>query len=508
MSDFTGVLGANPGITTPATRNTNNGNLGTAPLLYRSGNLGPPATCAPGTSASSCMVEGPTYPIATTGTGSINLFDPDLPVPYSDSWNVGFQRAVGRRASFEFRYIGTRNREQWLNYNYNEVNIHENGVYAEWQLAQQNLYANIAAGRGETFAHFGAGTNPLPIALAYINGRTNAADPAAYTGNTWTSTTFVNPLSRFEGNPLGWGNALDDDAGRRTNALNAGLARNFLVANPDTLGGANVTGNGNFTRFNGIQMQYRRRLSGGLQWDVNYATGTANQSARYSFRVPRLMTRRTGGEGDVAHAVKGTFVYEIPYGQGRRWGTNIGDWMDRLIGGWQVAGTTRLQTGRLFDLGNVNIYGMTEQEARDAFKFRRISDSEMYMWPDDIMENTIKAFDLDINGFTQGEPTGRYFAPAQVEGCVETINNSYGDCGTRTFIIQGQMVRFFDLSFSKEIRTVGRQNLQIRVDALNVFDHTNFAPVTGLGGNSLADFLIDDDLSSGRVVQLVFRYNW
>jgi hypothetical protein len=285
------------------------------------------------------------------------------------------------------------------------------------------------------------------------------------------------------------------------------------VANPDALGGANLTGYGGYTRFNGIQMQYRRRLSGGLQWDVNYATGLANASTRYSFRVPRLMTRDTGGEGDVAHAVKGTFVYEIPYGQGRRWGTNIGNWMDRLIGGWQVAGTARLQTGRLFDLGNVTIHGMTEQEARDAFRFRRLSDSEMYMWPDDIMENTIRAFELDINGYTQGEPTGRFFAPATYnpatgESCVETINNSYGDCGLRTFVIQGPMVRFFDLSFSKEIRIVGRQNLQIRVDALNVFDHTNFAPVTGIGGNTLADFLIDDDLSSGRVVQLVFRYNW
>jgi hypothetical protein len=135
------------------------------------------------------------------------------------------------------------------------------------------------------------------------------------------------------------------------------------------------------------------------------------------------------------------------------------------------------------------------------------------MWPDDIIENTIKAFDLDINGYTQGEPTGRFFAPATYDpatgnSCVETINNAYGECGLRTFIIQGPIVRFFDLSFSKEIRTVGRQNLQLRVDMLNVFDHTNFAPVTGIGGNDFTDFIINDDLSSGRVVQLVFRYNW
>ena len=510
MSDFTGVLGSNPGVTVPASRNVNNGNLGATPLLLRSGNLGPPATCASGVINASCMQESPIYPMPTTETGELNMFDPDLRVPYSDSWNIGFQRSVGRRAAIEFRYIGTRNREQWTEYNFNEVNIHENGVFDEWKLAQHNLYANIEAGRGETFRYFGPGsdTNPLPIALAYFTGRTNAGDAAAYTGNNWTSTTFTNDLSRFDGNPLGFANDLDADAGRRANALSAGLPRNFLVANPDVLGGANLTGYGGFTKFNGIQMQFRRRLSDGLQFDVNYATGKAYGSSRYSFRVPRILTRDTGGEGDVAHAVKGTFVYEIPFGQGRRFGTNMGNWMDRLVGGWQFAGTARVQSGRLFDLGNIRIVGMSEEEARKAFEFRRVSDTEMYMWPDDIIDNSIKAFETDLLGFTEGEPTGRYFAPATSTGCVETINNAYGECGLQSFIIQGPIVRFFDLSFSKEIRLTCPRNLQIRVDALNVLDHTNFSPEDGIGGNDRSDFIIDDDLSSGRVVQLVLRFNW
>ena len=186
----------------------------------------------------------------------------------------------------------------------------------------------------------------------------------------------------------------------------------------------------------------------------------------------------------------------------------MGAWMDRLIGGWQLAGTARLQTGALIDLGNIRIVGMSEEEARKAFKFRRVSPSEMYMWPDDIIDNTIKAFELDINGFTQGEPTGRYFAPATSTGCVETINNNFGECGLRSFVIQGPIVRFFDVSFSKEVRLTGRQNLQFRIDALNVLDHANFSPEDGIGGNERSDFVIDGDLSSGRVVQLVVRFNW
>ena len=51
---------------------------------------------------------------------------------------------------------------------------------------------------------------------------------------------------------------------------------------------------------------------------MNYALGKAYE--RIALLVPRAVesTRNTGGEGDVTHAVKGTFVYELPFGQGKR----------------------------------------------------------------------------------------------------------------------------------------------------------------------------------------------
>ena len=39
----------------------------------------------------------------------------------------------------EVRYVGTRSREQWATYNYNEINILENGFLNEFKLAQANL---------------------------------------------------------------------------------------------------------------------------------------------------------------------------------------------------------------------------------------------------------------------------------------------------------------------------------------------------------------------------------
>jgi hypothetical protein len=245
----------------------------------------------------------------------------------------------------------------------------------------------------------------------------------------------------------------------------------------------------------------------GLQFDASYAFSKSYLSRRYSFRVDRIPTRQTGQEGDVTHALKGTFVYEMPFGQGKRYFSGVNGVMDRVVGGWQVSGTMRVQSGRLVDLGNVRIVGMSEDEARAAFQLRKVGPNEIYMWPDDIVQNTIKAYSRDINGFTKGNPTGRYFAAANYDNCIETITNDYGDCGTRSFVLTGPTYRTADISIVKEIRLVGRQNVQLRVDMLNAFDAVNFTPVAGVGSSTLANYQITA-ADSGRVVQLVARYNW
>ena len=522
MSSFVGFLDDNPGLTTGANRNTSNGNLGPLPLLLRSGNLGPPPTCPTGVVSPACMAEAAVYPIPTTITGSVSIFDPNVQVEYADSWTAGVSRAIGRKSAVEVRYIGTRFRDGWTDYNMNEVNIHENNFLNEFKLAQANLYANIAAGRGNTFAYMGAGTgtSPLPIFLAHFSGQpaANAGNAALYTSSNFTNQTYYNQLSLYSPTVFtlaGSGNTgLNGSSTFRANALAAGLPRNFWVANPDALGGAIVRGNGGYTSYNAMQVTFRRRLSAGLQFDANYNVGRAYASERYSFRVDRKTVRQTGTPGDVSQAVKGTFVYELPFGSGKRFGSGVGPVMDRIIGGWQVSGTTRVQSGRLVDLGNVRVNGMSESEVQSLFKFRRVGPDEMYMWPQDIIDNTIKAYSRDLNGYTQGAPTGRYFSPANGPDCIETISNSYGDCGVRTLVVTGPFYKNFDMSIVKDVRIQGRQSIQFRIDMLNMLDNVNFTPVAGVTPNStalpatvLSSYQITG-ATSGRIIQLVARFNW
>ena len=147
------------------------------------------------------------------------------------------------------------------------------------------------------------------------------------------------------------------------------------------------------------------------------------------------MRRDVGAPGDLTHAAKITLVYDLPFGQGRRFGSDANGTVDRIIGGWTVGLSSRIQSGQLVNLGNVRIFGMSADEVQDIYKLRYDDANKfVYLLPQDVIDETIKAFAVSAtsaSGYgTGGAPSGRYFGPANGPDCIEVANN-VGDCGTR-----------------------------------------------------------------------------
>jgi hypothetical protein len=505
-SDFTNTIDNNPGISQTANRNHGLNNLGDpGTILFRNrADLGPPA-----------FATTRAYPMVDVVTGDITAFDPDLQVPYSQTWTAGWQRKLTGNLALEARYVGTRSLQSWQTYDFNEINIIENGFFDEFKLAQQNLQANVAAGRGGNFRYFGpgTGTSPLPIYLAYLTGRTDAENTLAYGNSLFQSSTFVNPLATFNPRPDTAANALDADLTRRNNALKAGLPANFLVANPNYLGGADWIGNGGYTRYDSFQLELRKRLSNGLYFTSSYVFGKAYGSSRYSLRTPRVKTLQTGTEGGVDHAFKANWTYDLPFGQGRRFGASAGPILDRIIGGWSIDGIARIQSGRLLDFGNVRLVGMSVDDLKDMYKLRFDDAGQVvYMLPQAVIDETVKAFSVSATSATgygaQGPPSGRYIAPASGPDCIETVQG-FGDCGLRSVVVTGPTLYRFDLSAVKRVPIKGRVNAEFRAEFLNAFNHPWFSPVTGMGNNANnTDNYRVTSSTAGREIQLVWRLNW
>ena len=509
-SDFTGTIDNNPGISQSADRNHSIGNLG-APgsILFRNrGDLGPPS-----------FNTTRQYPMTDEITGDITAFDPNLQVPYSQSWTAGWQRKLTSDMAIEARYVGTRSLQSWQTYDYNEINIVENGFLDEFRLAQQNLQANIDAGRGSNFRYYGpgTGTSPLPIFVAYFAGRSDADNPGtsgAYGSSNFASGTFVNELAMFNPDPRGMANSLDSAESRRENALAAGLPANFLVANPNYLGGADWVGNGGYTKYDSLQLELRKRLSAGFQFNASYVFGKAYTSSRYSLRTPRVKTLDGGTEGGVTHAFKTNWTYELPFGQGKRFGSGAGPVLDRIIGGWSFDGIARIQSGRMLDFGNVRLVGMTADELEGMFELRFDHDGQVvYNLPEEVIENTVRAWNVSATSPTgyssRGVPSGQYIAPPNGPDCIE-VAEGFGDCGIRSVVVTGPSLFRFDLSAVKRVPIKGRLNAEFRAELLNAFNTPWFSPVTGEDDSSFADpdaFRVTS-ASGSREVQLVFRINW
>ena len=178
---------------------------------------------------------------------------------------------------------------------------------------------------------------------------------------------------------------------------------------------------------------------------------------------------------------------------------------------------TRLQSGRLIDLGNVRMVGFNEKELRSMYKLRHDSTDgidRLYTLPADLINESIKAFSVSATSATGygslGAPSGKYFAPANGPDCMEQIANAYGDCGVRTLIVQGPVLKETDLSIVKTVKLFGRVRGEFHVEALNVFNNINFVPVDGTGSTQLTGYEVSalTGINAARVVQLVSRITW
>jgi hypothetical protein len=484
MSDFTGPFGNNQGLSVSLNRDSGTGNLGTLPLLLRNSN----ALALPTTPSVS-------YPSVPVITSSLNIFDSNLQMPYTQSYTVGWQRKLSNDTAFEVRYVGSRHRQDWETVNINEISITDNGFLPEFRKAQANLQANLAAGNGKGFAYTGiAGTSPLPTFLAFFQGlnAAQAGNTANYTSTQFTNATNLGFLAAQNPNPFGFAstNATSGfvgNSGFRANGVTAGLPANFFLANPDITGGSNLTTNFGGTRANSIQLEFRKRMSKGLQFNTSYAWADAFLFQRFGFTKPATEIAQSGQVGNVQHAVKAAWLYELPFGRDQKWGSGASGLLNGLIGGWEIDGVGRIQTGEQIDFGNVRVIGMSTEEFQKSVELRVGAGGQLFLLPQDIIDNTVKAFQTSAtsaNGYgALGAPTGRYMAPANGPDCLET-SPGFGDCGIRSLVANAPRLVRFDLSMVKRVKIHGDVNFEFRAEMLNAFNAPYFN-IASTGGQPL-----------------------
>jgi len=89
-----------------------------------------------------------------------------------------------------------------------------------------------------------------------------------------------------------------------------------------------------------------KRLSNGIQlqtsytWSKNFDNGSSHQDS-YNPKADYAISTQ-----DIHQRFVLSYLYQLPFGRGRRWASNASKWEDYLIGGWQLNGITTLQGGQ------------------------------------------------------------------------------------------------------------------------------------------------------------------
>ena len=220
--------------------------------------------------------------------------------------------------------------------------------------------------------------------------------------------------------------------------------------------------------YNSLQLRLEKRFTHGLTGNISYTLGEALSGAPDHistsgggagidtgvFREPQdgnnLQAEYGPSEFDVRHRFVASYIWELPFGRGRRWGKDWGPAMELAFGGWQVTGIHVLQSGLALTatLAGANVVNLGgERRARPNL----VGDPEL---PES--ERTLARW-FNTDAFAA-------FAVPQ----------AFGNAGVG--IMRGPGVANFDFTFAKNFQVTDRRSFQFRTEVFNAFNHPNFGP--------------------------------
>jgi hypothetical protein len=434
---------------------------------------------------------------AAFGTGSINVVDPNLQFPQIHSWSLSFQHEVSKNNVVELNYIGKHGVHLLGGYNANQVNINAKvaGQNESFLDAFNNLRANAS--------YNSPLINLLMSGNAANNGGTTrfrALNPNALTlGNVATLALAASQKTCVTADVTA-GICTSAQVGRRILDLNG--FSSLLQPFSQFTGGLNVFDSNDYSNYHGLELVFKRRVSAGLSFQVGYtlsksmdtrswdpslstiSTGSVQSASSTPFDNSNRRLNYAWSDFDRRHVLQGTYVYELPFGKGQRFGAGIPKALDLAIGGWQLSGTLLVSSGRPFTVysGLTTFSNVVNSTAdcsgctRDSGKL--VLESGRNFW----FDSTTRA---------------QFTAPAP---------GSTGNTG-RNFFTEP---RYFqtDASLSKKFRITERFNFDLRVDARNLTNSPSFAAPTAVLTSTIFGRINDSVTNAARRIQFSGKFNF
>ena len=395
-----------------------------------------------------------------TGRVSLTLPDPDLEMPSTTKWNIGFDRAMPWNSTLRVQYQGNHN-DKRLKYSLDNLpQSPVNGpvlVVDHPNNAPTGTFPDL---RGKTITRIAAdyqcaGTGFFGIAAT-------AACPNAVPIADNEISLRVPRTNERRPNPL--------------------YTTNLLISNDAE------------SWYDGLEIEWDKRVSHGLQFQAAYTYSKSTDTTSEATFVGTGDTNQNGPNAAFAKGLSRFHVphrftlngsWRIPFFQGRN------DILGLALGGWQVSGVMKLAAGTPFSV-------IDSSAARDL-DFDGFGDSIRPVLLDpSIIGNHIS----DPDTSTQLLPRAAFRAadPATDNVTMIVPRNAFYTPGTKNV----------DLALAKNYRVPwNAHNLSVRIEAYNAFNTVKFGfPVNDITNVNFGRLISAATNYAPRTLQLVLRYRY
>lgn len=204
--------------------------------------------------------------------------------------------------------------------------------------------------------------------------------------------------------------------------------------------------------YHGLELLAEKRFTGGLSFVSAYTWSKAISNQTY-LDIWYGGNNKSRSPLNISHRFSQSGIWDVPYGRGRRWGSDLPGIVDGFLGGWQVGGILVIRTGFPLTVTNgvlgdiANAGGITQV-------------------PNRVSEANLPGGDRTEDAFFN---TRAFTAPARY---------TLGNAGAN--IIDGPNFWNLDASVMKIFRVSESKVFQLRGELFNALNHPNWGD-PGLG---------------------------
>jgi hypothetical protein len=237
--------------------------------------------------------------------------------------------------------------------------------------------------------------------------------------------------------------------------------------------------------YNAFQASAEHRFSSGFNVLAAYtfakSIGTADGNVQQCDvqNAHNIAAEKGPNTPDFRHRLTVSYVYELPYGKGKHFGSSANSAARAVLGDWQVSGVTTVRSGEAFDalLGSGDLTNTGSASPRPDM----IHNPKDFSFNVTEQRQTLGCSNPGHQSLNCWFNQAAFVAPQLAPG--QSSAHLFGN--VERAVLRGPDLVNFDFSIYKTFQLGERFGLTFRTELFNIFNHPNFnLPNVGSGGGS------------------------